>query len=220
LEKIDLHVRNCNLAVSGFPDAEKVVAISGPKARWLADLALHREDLNQAHANLHSINTAPVEDQVVRDALWRNAIILFCKCFGQHNSRGSLTLARVFGQDTGAVEAFRYFDALRNKHLVHDESPYTQCAAGAVLNKEGSSCKIAKVLCIVVTGNTLEQENWSNLHLLIATALHWVTNEFDKTAASITQDYEQMAQTDLMALPDANFKNPKDVELNSRRLRP
>ena len=36
--------------------------------------------------------------------------------------------------DTGAIEPFKSFESLRNKHLVHDENSYAQCLPGAIMH--------------------------------------------------------------------------------------
>jgi len=40
----------------------------------------------------------------------------------------------VYKGDTGAIEPFKSFESLRNKHLVHDENSYAQCLPGAIMH--------------------------------------------------------------------------------------
>jgi hypothetical protein len=139
--------------IEGFPDAVKVLGISGPKSRRLADLALHKSDLDFALECLTAINQVAEEPYIIRQALWRSAIVHFIKCFSESESRFSLNPKQVYKNDPGASEPYRYFDSLRNKHLIHDENSYAQCLPGAVLNKKGMDHKIAKIVCLSVIGD-------------------------------------------------------------------
>ena len=82
MENLDLSQRDSSLHIEGFPDAVKILDIEGPLAKRLADLALHRSDLEFADGCLDAINLAPEEPYVIREALWRSAIVHFMKCSG------------------------------------------------------------------------------------------------------------------------------------------
>ena len=115
-----------------------------------------------------STSQLPEEPHVLRQAMWRSAIVHSIKCFGQSESRFSLDPKKIYKCDTGAFKPYEYFESLRNKHLVHDENSYAQCLPGAVLNKKGMDRKIAKIVCLSVIGHTLSQDNYS----LLAFARH------------------------------------------------
>ena len=76
--------------IEGFPDAVRVLRIPGPKSRRLADLALHKVDLDFTLECLEAINSTPDEPHIFRRVLWHSAIVHFIKCFGQSESRFSL----------------------------------------------------------------------------------------------------------------------------------
>ena len=61
--------------IEGFPDAVKVIRLDGPKAQRLADLALHKADLEFALDCLEQINKVPEQPYVLRQALWRSAVV-------------------------------------------------------------------------------------------------------------------------------------------------
>src|SRR5262245_35677816 len=82
------------LRIEGFPDAVKVIALKGnPKARRLADLALHLADLDFALQCIDGINDLAkfgLSEERIRDlrrGLWHSAIVHFLKCFGLNESR-------------------------------------------------------------------------------------------------------------------------------------
>lgn len=75
--------------IEGFPEAVKVVRITGRDRQRLADLGLHKRDLDFALECLTAINQVPEQPGIVREALWRSAIVHFIKCFGKSKSRSA-----------------------------------------------------------------------------------------------------------------------------------
>ena len=203
--------------IEGFPDAVKVLRITGPKSQRLADLALHKADLDFTLECLAAINQAPEEPHVLHRALWQSAIVHFMKCFGQSESRFSLDPNKVDKGDTGAFEPYNYFDSLRNKNLVHDDNSYAQCSPGAVLNKEGMDHKIAKIVCLSVIGETLGQENYSNLHLLVTRAREWVVAQFDELCEVLTSEFEAKPYEELLTLEGITYTAPGADDVHKRR---
>ena len=82
MEQFPISLSGTAIRIEGFPDAVKLVALRGPEARRLADLALHRLDLEFAAQCLQAIYSVTPTPPVLRQAFWRSAIIHFCKCFG------------------------------------------------------------------------------------------------------------------------------------------
>lgn len=203
--------------IEGFPDAVKVLRITGPKSQRLADLALHKADLDFALEFLTSINQVPEQPYVLRQALWRSAIVHFIKCFGQSEARFSLDPKQVYKGDSEAFEPYEYFQSLRNKHLVHDENSYAQCLPGAVLNKKGMDHKIAKIVCLSMIGDTLGQENYSNLHLLVTRAREWVIAQFDELCAILTSEFESKSYDELLALDGITYTAPGPDDVHKAR---
>ncbi len=208
------------LHIEGFPDAVKVVAITGPDAKRVADLSLHKVDLDFADACLDAINQVPENPLVAREALWRSAIVHFMKCFGP-SARFQLSAAKIYkGEPPGAKKAFEYFEDLRNKHFVHDENSYAQSIPGAVLNNGAKSYKIEKIVCFAAFGATLEQGNYGNLKLLIEKARAWVVTEFDSLCERLTGALEQESYEDLLARDAITYRVPTVDELSNARQAP
>jgi hypothetical protein len=203
--------------VEGFPDAVKVLRIRGPKAQRLADLALHKEDLDFTIECLEAINTTPDKPYLLRQVLWQAAIVHYMKCFGQSESRFSLNPKAVYKGDAGAFEPYKYFDSLRNKNLVHDENSFTQCLPGAVLNKKGMAHKIAKIVCLSLVGDALNQGNFQNLHLLATRAREWVIAQFDELCHVLTLELEPKDYEELLAMEGITYTAPSADEVHKAR---
>lgn len=217
MEHFSVTKTDTGFQIEGFPEAVKVVYISGPKARRLADLALHKADLDFAGESLEAINLVPGEPYVIRQALWRSAIVHFLKCFGVSNARFSLAEKKIYKGNAAALEAFRYFDDLRNKHVVHDENSYTQCLPGAILNKKDHDHKIEKIICFSAIGETLEQENYENLHLLIEVAKKWVVDQFNKLCEILTEELEAESYDALHNREPIVYKKPTVEDVDKPR---
>jgi len=185
-------------SVGGIPKGGKVVAIDGPLARRLADLALHKNDLTFALACLDAI---PAEDRTPqREALWRSSIVHFIKCFVGGSARFQMQAAQVYKEeDPTALEVFDYFKALRDKHVVHDENSFAQCLPGAILNDGTQPHKIEKIVCVTVHASTLENDRFNNFRLLVQVALKWATTEFELLAQRLTRDLEVVDYSELAA---------------------
>jgi hypothetical protein len=217
MDHFEITCRENEWRIEGFPNAVKVIRITGPKGRRLADLALHKADLDFALECLAAINHQPGDSYVTRQAFWRSAIVHFMKCFGRNVSRFSLDAKKVYKSDDDADEAFAFFSSLRSKHVVHDENSYAQCLPGAVLNKDGSDCKIAKIVCLGVIGDTLCQGTYNNLHLLSTRAREWVAAQFDELCAIVTAELESKAYDDLLAEDGMNYTPPAASDMHTGR---
>ena len=57
MEHFAISKMESGLRIEGFPDAVKVVTINGPEAKRVADLSLHKEDLEFADACLEVKST-------------------------------------------------------------------------------------------------------------------------------------------------------------------
>jgi len=205
------------LHVEGFPDAVKIVRLASPGAKRLADLYLHRSDLEFADQCLGAINGVPNDARIIRQALWRSAIIHFIKCFDATSARSELSLDNIYEGEPSAVEAFNYFRNLRNKHLIHDENAYSQSLPAAVLNGGDKTYKIEKIVCLSVLSETLEQENFSNLKLLIAKARDWVIAEFVSLCNTLTKELEREPYPDLFSREDLIVRVPTVDEISKRK---
>ena len=208
MEHFTISKTEAGLHIEGFPDAVKVVVIDGQEAKRLADLSLHKADLEFADACLNAINQAPEEPKIMREALWRSAIVHFLKCFG-NGARFQLAPQKLYkGEPPETLLAFNYFKGLRNKHLVHDENSYAQSIPGAVLNNGKKEYKIEKIVCFSAIGATLEQGNYGNLKLLIQKARVWMVSEFDVLCECLAAKLEKESYEKLLARDALTYRVP------------
>jgi hypothetical protein len=202
--------------IHGIPDAKHLVQLSDRRAQRAAHLFLHLADLDFADQCLAEIPKQQ-EGSIVQQALWRDAIVRYFKCFGSSKARSSLSESKVLKGDAVGLGIFKEFKSLRDKHLVHDENPYTQCIPAAALNDGTKSYKVEKVVTLGVIGDTLTSEGWSNLKLLIAKARQWADAEYHRLCDEISDELEQVPYEELIKLPSPLYSKPKDGDVHRSR---
>jgi len=218
MERLPLIQTDQGFHVEGFPDAVKVIALGGPKARRLADLALHRKDLEFAADCLVALDGPPEGNEVIALALFRAALVHLMKCFGDSGARFQLSAAKVYHDEPPeALVVFQYFSDLRNKHIVHDENSYAQGVPGAILNNGRKPHKIEKIVCVTAISDARSPESIRNLRQLIDKALAWVVAQFDGVCVELTKDLETEPYQALLARKSVAFTAPNVEDVGKRR---
>ena len=219
MEQFEVNLTDSGFHMSGFPDATKVIKLSGYKAQQVSELLSHRKDLSIALACLEAINDVTPDSSLVREGLWRSAIEHCVKCFSNSKARSGLNPKKVFKWDSDALEVYEYFRYLRNKHIAHDENAYTQCIPGAVLNKPDAEYKIAKVVCFTAVAETLGQDNYSNLHKMITETLGHTEARFESLCDNLTEELEARAYGELAAMEEMTYSKPLLEDIGKSRCR-
>ena len=219
MEHFEINRTESGFHISGFPDAVKVLKLSGHKAQQISELASHRFDLLIALDSLEGINSISPERSLVRQGLWRSAIENCMKCFSDSKSRSRLNPKKVFGGDADALVVYKYFKILRNKHIAHDENAYTQCVPGAVLNRPDAKYKIAKVVCLNAVAETLDQDNYSNLHKMVTEVLDHVVTRFDRLCSDIAAELEAQSYERLTTMEEMAYSMPELENIGDSRTR-
>ena len=217
MEYFSITKTDAGFHIEGFPGAVKVIRIDGSQSKRLAALSLHETDLTFAAECLEMINQVPDERPVLRQMLWRAAIFHYIKCFGKNKSRSSLTAKKIYKKDTEGLRTFNYSKGLRNKHVAHDDNPYSQSLPGAILNRRDKEYKIEKVVCLNVTAETLNQDNYSNLTLLIKTTKAWVASEFENLCQAVSDELETKPYDDLYGREAITYRKPTVDEMKKSR---
>jgi hypothetical protein len=209
MESLRISATGDRFHVEGFPNAVKVAKIVGEKAHKLGDLALHALDLRFAADCLAAINEGPTD--FMQDVLWRSAILHYTKCFSS-GVRRALKQGPIYKDEVPeALEAWKWFLDLRNKHVAHDVSAFNTTEVGAVVNDPTESHKIAKVACAIFRVVTLDNGAFGNLDLLIRRAREWVDLEQDQLCDAITVDLEKENHESLMRRPNLQYNPPASI---------
>ncbi|KHJ74171.1 hypothetical protein [Rhodococcus sp. Chr-9] len=193
------------LYLDGYPDAVKLAAVIGPHAKQLADLADHRRDLEFAHAAAVRLRDAPNDPDIVREALWRSAIVTYRKCFDRASKRRALRAECIYDEGVPR-EVFAYFKRLRDKDIAHDDRAYSAYSIGAVIGPDDGDRKVQEILYIGMRAQHLDGPMLTNLGLLIEGAHQWVVKEFERVAAEKVAEMRTMSYSDLLDLPNTEVR--------------
>lgn len=219
MRKYQVELIDGKFHILGFPDAVKLIAIPpllGDLPEQLADLALHRTDLQFAQECLEAISASL--PPLIAEALWRSAIAHYCKCFGGSRSRSTRLLPETIFQAGLPIGAHNYFKHLRNKHIVHDENAWSQATPMAVLAPDGKQEKVEDVICLAITGETRSDDNMGNLKLLVANAISWVESQIDNLEKKIKTQLETEDYSVLLNQPEPKpYRAPKAEDVSERR---
>lgn len=200
---------NLYVNLNGYPRGVQVVEVISRDARWLADLALHRSDLLFAERSLKAISDSPTLPEDVLESLWRSAITHVYKCFGSSKSRSRLDPDRVLaGASHEKLENFKYYKALRNKHMTHDENSYSQVAIIAILNDGSHDEKIEAIRAITLRFNDLSPQAHFNFSALLRWIQDWVAREFDEVTERIQVALEAKSMTELKGMLAPKHRAP------------
>jgi hypothetical protein len=205
-----------------FPHGKKVVHVDTVDGKALADLVLHRSDLNFARESLDAINHPGITPHI-QESLWRSAITHLYKCFQHHESRKRLLVDDVYvGAPEQARRNFDFFRNVRNKQLVHDENSSTQSFTVAILNDGTKPHKVEAVRAMAMTFQLLGpegQQNYESFYQIVVRVQEWVTREFDKLQAKIYADLEKLSYAELDGMPSVLGYVPTLAEVGQKRAR-
>jgi hypothetical protein len=220
MEHVEITAGPGGFEVRGVPDAALVVALDHPAAMRLSDLALHKRDLDFAAQCLDNLNALPAEFALAKESLWESAIVHFVKCFGSSKARGQLSRERIYKQWPEALVAFDYFKDLRDKHIVHDENPFSTSLPIAVLNDGTKPHMVEKIATVSLIGMTLGEADWRNLVMSVRVAREAVESEYDEICEKITSDLEGRSYEQLVAMGPAMYTAPGAEQVGRNRRGP
>ncbi len=211
------HRQGVGFQITDYPNAEKVIALSGGKAQELADMALHMSDLILADEYL-DLSIKSEDGSICQRASWRMAIITFIKCFSNNKSRpNTLDINQIIPNDELGIEVFLYFKNLRNKNVVHDENPIDQCLVGAIINKEDAQFKVEQIVTMNVRGEVNANANVSNLMNLIKVTREYVEQRYNNLCDELTSELEILSHTELIKRGVLTYSKPIADDVSKSR---
>jgi hypothetical protein len=204
--------------IEDFPDAVRVIAIKGESAKRIAHLVLHRSDLLFAKSCLESL--ALGQHEPIRSALWNSSLVALIKCFSNSKSRFKLEPKVLYHESRShklTLEVFEFFRNLRNKHIVHDDNSFLQGMPGAIVNTADSAERIAGIVTFTAHVDVLGQEAFSNLLLLIDSALEWVAVQHEQCCQAAKAELEKLPHADLLKFPEVEYSKPQVADVGKQR---
>lgn len=195
------------IAVGG---AGKVLHLRGGPSTRFAHIALHRTDLTFANECLRLVLELKDRNTVTAEALWRCALLHYCKCFAPPratNGRSHLDARRVFNNEPGAMADHAMFLQIRNQQLAHDEGTHNFWSVGAVISPLGESPKVVNVIAAQLEGVSLAEENIAKLKTLVLLCAAWAEAESGRLSNQIAQALHMVPHEELLRQRAANLRH-------------
>ncbi len=217
---ITFHSEGGRLVANMPPGVTRILAIEPERTVALAALMLHEDDLQRAAAFVDEINNVPTA--IAQEGLSEAALGAYFKCFKWMKARTPLQAESVLGKDSTALEVHRYYESVRDKHLVHDENGLSGAVVGAALAPDAPTGPVSEIVCVAYRGQWFDQAAYSNVHLLISRAREFVRNEFERLATALRNELSSegfiaaQARADLQLAPE--LENIATTRSNRHRL--
>lgn len=218
VKQLDFTVTEGRFHIEGYPDAIALKRIDTPIARQLQSLILNAHDLEFCRDALAEIGRlSHDENRLAVDGMWVAVIARYFKCFGRNKSRSQLSAKKILRSHTGAETVFTYFQALRDKHIIHDENSLSQAFTGVALNHRAAPFKVADIIALAFNAVTIDQAHYTQISQLVAITLAWVYAKVDELHNQLGREYEQWSHDDLLALPDIQYTAPTSDVAGEKR---
>ena len=206
------------LHIEGYPDAVAVKRIDDVIARQLQAITLHHFDLDFCRKSLDELARLDRGLQpLLAEALWVSSIARYFKCFGENKARTQLGPKKILKLQPGAEKVFGYFHHLRDKHIIHDENPYSQAFTAVVLNPKGAQWKVADIVSLAMSAFTVDDDHLRSFSQLVDVTLAWVSAKRDELHNILGKEYEKWKYDDLLALPNISYTTPTSDKVGIRR---
>lgn len=182
--------------------------------KQLQAIVLHEVDLHFCRYCLNELKSLDCEKQSeLAEAFWISCIARFFKCFGNSKARFQLSATKIFRTNPQAKEVFKYFQALRDKHIVHDENPFSQAFVVIAINASEHGNSVAEVFVSPIHLFMINTAELERLRQLIDTTFAWVSEKRVNLEKKLAVAYGQLTRDRLLALPDwtTNAPDPNDV---------
>ena len=203
-------------------DADRKVIfkqINNLVAEQLQAMALHEVDLIFCRSCLSELDTLDYAKQSERaEAFWISCITRFFKCFGKSKARSKLSATKIFNNAESA-EIFKFFRALRNKHIVHDENPFSDALVAIAINASEQGEPVIEVFASPIHLFLIGGAEIERLRLLVDTTFEWVTSRRIELEKKLTSEYSQWTRDRLLALPDLKVSPPNSSDVFVKRVR-
>ncbi|MDE1671590.1 hypothetical protein [Nocardia gipuzkoensis] len=211
MERESFDLVNGRFHVDGYPDAVKLAQLDGSNRRVMqaAALASHVQDLEFAHSAVARLIQFPDDPPIVRESLWRAAIVAYWKAFDPSSKRFRRPLKPEDIYAAGLPrDNFEHFKKLRHQVVAHNDGTFDAHSVGAVIGPSEER-KVERVLLIDATILHLNEGGVNNLRLLIEHAHKWAAERLDRCCDQLADQLRTQPYESLLALPDAAITPPR-----------
>jgi hypothetical protein len=205
------------MSSSKLPDDE-MRALPSPDAKELSELYLLEHDLNHSVQALRILievyekRKGPAEVEIIRLALYRDAIVQFVACF-DGTAPLFLKVPQVYPSDPNAQSYFDSLKALRDTFAAHRGGPARQCVVGVVAGPTGP----LGVGHMKINFHVPEELELKHTHDFMFKARRHVRTRIDAMLSHVTADAMAMTREAILSLPGAHGYSVPAAEMRLSR---
>jgi hypothetical protein len=197
---------------NNFPNQ---VQLAGELAKHAADLSLHHYDISFCGRVLKEYGSrlsAEYSDLLV--ALWIAVLTKFMSCFQNSKARRRLHPDKVYRANTKALKDFEYINALRNKHIAHDENNHYDAATFAWLEQDGDVEGVGSMILVTRIDAILV----AAMHNLVEGAQQYIQSAIEDAGKALFAEVQRMTPEARAALPKSMlFPIPSEADITKTR---
>lgn len=199
-----------------LPNTAQIGELTTKKAKQLSAYALHMYDLK------FSLRMArqwkfyrESKDDDLADAAFLSCVSKLMSCFQTNKSRSSLNYKHIFKNEAKLLDAFSYYNNIRNKHLIHDENGFFQ--AKTVVLLDGNSIPL-DVQALVHHQLPRPDAQFVELIETIEHVIGHIQSKMKELSEELLMSVELMPSYARMALPFPMFEIIGREEVGEDRL--
>lgn len=202
-----------SMHIDGYPDAVAVVRLSTKIAKRLADLRYHEGHLGFCEATMQQAGYENPERPLLHEAAILGIVLTFFSCFNDSKYVRPLSPKRVFARMPEAHEAFKYWQALRDKHFVHQQGTMAENITAIVL---GQNAEVHDILSMKFAAHiTSDNEHLQLLYNLINHSLKHVQEEIASALPKVFDEARSMQPHERAALEPLQITAPTTDKLRN-----
>lgn len=195
-----------SIRVDGYPDAGRLGIMRGQRARRFASLNLHRAVLEDCLVAMNGSLLITEENSIVVNAILTGVVTKFFSCFGRNSISAPLVATKIFGAQPQAMQCFEHWKAIRDSHIAHDESKFSQADCFVVMKPDGT---FLDVICTVMRVDFASDKGANQtLFDLIRFTLDWVRRALDDAHESLNAEASSMSNAARLQLDEAKYTAP------------
>ncbi|MFV1530501.1 MULTISPECIES: hypothetical protein [unclassified Phaeobacter] len=199
-----------SIHIDGYAEGKRVALLDTKPAKRLAALRIHQQRLEQCEAAMQEVLRLPSDLENARYSAIIGAVAQYFSCFGKNNVYAPLQPDRVFKGMEDAKECFRYWKAIRDTHVIHEEDTLSFGQTGLVL---GHDDEVIDILSLKMVAQVFDEEHLNLLYKLLVHTIAHVESEIDRSLTFLFADAEAMGKEKRSSLRDLVYTVPKPKDL-------
>jgi hypothetical protein len=121
-------------------------------------------------------------------------------------ARDRLDAGAIFAKEAGGLDVHKHYEAIRDKHVFHDENGLAGVVIGAAFAPDAPDGPISEIVALQYRAHLVNDEFLNPLIKLVRHVLGWVDSELDRQSAQLRQELSSEGLEAALKRPDLQWK--------------